>query len=135
MCQQVVDYQKGSIKATHGSKGGNQQSSTKSTCAVDDTHVSNSYYAYLSSFLRPVRPLLVLATLPLLPTWFFLNRGYTQWFHWYVLYIAKRGLNNWAYVVLFCIKISYVSLRYPLTQYIIFFCHCMLNSGPLSFMQ
>jgi hypothetical protein len=30
----------------------------------------------------PLHPLAVLALLPLLPTEFYLNRGYTQWFHW-----------------------------------------------------
>ena len=30
----------------------------------------------------PVSPWLVLAALPWLPTWCYLNRGYTQWFHW-----------------------------------------------------
>jgi hypothetical protein len=30
----------------------------------------------------PLHPLAVLALLPLLPTEFYINRGYTQWFHW-----------------------------------------------------
>jgi hypothetical protein len=30
----------------------------------------------------PLHPLAVLALFPLLPTYFYLNRGYTQWFHW-----------------------------------------------------
>jgi hypothetical protein len=30
----------------------------------------------------PLHPVAVLALLPLLPTEFYLNRGYTQWFHW-----------------------------------------------------
>ena len=29
-----------------------------------------------------VHPLVVLAVVPLLPTYFFMNRGFTQWFHW-----------------------------------------------------
>jgi hypothetical protein len=39
----------------------------------------------------PLHPLAVLALLPLLPTEFYLNRGYTQWFHWTAIAYLLTG--------------------------------------------
>lgn len=41
--------------------------------------------------LPRIPPLLVIALIPLLPTWCYINRGFTQWFHWVaVLYLLSR---------------------------------------------
>jgi hypothetical protein len=39
----------------------------------------------------PLHPLAVLALFPLLPTEFYLNRGYTQWFHWTAVVYLLTG--------------------------------------------
>lgn len=43
----------------------------------------------------PVHPLVIVAMMPLCPTWFFLNRGFTQWFHWGIIFHLMTGRTDY----------------------------------------
>lgn len=47
-----------------------------------------------SKWWRPLHPLFVLAMIPLCPSWFFLNRGFTQWFHWGCIFFMLTGQQD-----------------------------------------
>jgi hypothetical protein len=68
-----------------------KQTEARLSCSNDDSNnnktQSESEYKYW-----PLHPLAVLALFPLLPTECYLNRGYTQWFHWTaVAYLLTRS--------------------------------------------
>lgn len=44
---------------------------------------------------RPLHPLFIVAMIPLCPSWFFLNRGFTQWFHWGIIFYYMTGKKDW----------------------------------------
>lgn len=55
--------------------------------SLSSSSLESPYSKSSSSFcVWPVSPLVIVVLLPLLPTWCFLNRGYTQWFHWNALF-------------------------------------------------
>jgi hypothetical protein len=53
---------------------------------------SASWFWFRNVKVYPLHPLLALSLLPLMPSYFFLNRGFTQWFHWVaVLYLLCQS--------------------------------------------
>jgi hypothetical protein len=47
-----------------------------------------------STWPKPLHPLIALAMIPLMPSWLFLNRGFTQWFHWgFIFYLVTGQLD------------------------------------------
>lgn len=71
--------------------------------------------------LRRLSPLLVISLVPFLPTWCYINRGFTQWFHWVaVLYV----LTKWDFLERFQVTTGmsiclgwYSALGYSAIQY------------------
>ncbi|CAB9512721.1 expressed unknown protein [Seminavis robusta] len=85
----------------------------------------------------PLHPLAALAIMPLLPTWLFLNRGYTQWFHWcFVFYMVTGGKLEWwrRFLVIQGAEISmgwYAAVVYEYVWHSRF-CHILYNNMPPS---
>jgi hypothetical protein len=69
--------------------------SKTTSCSTDPSFITESETKLFGIF-PPVHPMVALACLPLLPTWFFLNRGYTQWFHWtFIFYMVTGQKDFW----------------------------------------
>lgn len=85
---------------------------------------------------RPLHPLFVLAMLPFCPTWFFLNRGYTQWFHWGFIFYWITGQRDTFRRYLFLQGCSVTAGWYlsVVHEYFVYgrFCHLLYNNMPLA---
>lgn len=59
-----------------------------SSSSSSDHSIPSSSSSSILKYIWPVHPAIVLATIPFLPTYFYLNRGFTQWFHWMGIFYA-----------------------------------------------
>jgi hypothetical protein len=72
--KEVSEEQSGSLSTTSSPTAAAAAAATVLDCLVK-----------LRNFLWPVSPWLVVASIPFLPTWVYLNRGFTVWSHWLAL--------------------------------------------------
>lgn len=107
MCRTPVDAAPPKLKPAFSSLSSGEDGENSNDPNADDVPLitssgscvacSTSHWSLLAKIDRaifPISPWLVVACIPLLPSWCFVNRGYTQWFHWCALVYALTR-NAW----------------------------------------
>ena len=83
---------------------------------------TSSWPRRLVSSLWPVPPSVLVAALPCcMPSWCYINRGYTQWFHWNALfYLLTQSHNHASFLALQGLTVTlgwYAALCYDWYQH------------------
>lgn len=122
---------------TTGTSSASSSSKASPVSAVQEVSMPQSKFRLGSIWpLSPITALVLLASV--LPSYCFLNRGFTQWFHWVAVYYL---LTQWQFLERFLILCGlsvclgwYASLIYEYVQHDRF-CHPLYKNMPSMLMQ